>query len=51
MIDGSMLPTADVVNPGVIFHIQHILFLFFDCDSLKLRLARQFKKYGRPNPT
>lgn len=29
MIDGSMLTTADVVSSGVIFHIQHILFLHF----------------------
>lgn len=44
MIDGSMLTTAYVVSSGVSFHIQHILFLFFDFDLLKLRMAWQFKK-------
>lgn len=47
MIDGSMLTTADVVNSAVIFHIQHILFLHFDCDYI---YQWHFQKLGQPNP-
>lgn len=51
MIDGSALTTADVVNSGVIFHLQHRLFLYFDDDFSRLQMAQQFKKLGQPNPT